>query len=360
VRLASCEQEDTPMPTDYRMMEPALDLLSQYGPDLANGFTSHAPMVAETLAALGRADAVMPWLEARRDQFLARPAAQAPIARDAFREALGRWDRVGDWSVFFTDALAEAPWRDVLARWTVRLLPGMCANAAHGVIRVGHAARSLADAETPLRRQELADALAMWAASYQVLPASPVVGPPLPASQAMARVPVVPPAERVFTGTIVSSLEALHDHAPFADVLGLLDVGPDPAAVLSDVSETFARVFLANARDALSATILVHAVTDVAAFRSLLPVLPDEAARAGVRYAWQASAGLYAAFATAPMQGGDVAPPRESPATLVDMAVANGDDHAIKFTEACLREHALRPSPVYLAAARHALARLGG
>lgn len=348
------------MPTDYRMMEPALDLLSGYGPDLTNGLTSHAPMVAEALAALGRPDAVLPWLEAHRGTFTPRPATREPIAPDAWRDALGRWERVGDWSAFFATALAEAPWRDVLARWTARLVPGMCSNAAHGPIRVGHAARSLADADTPLRRRELADALAAWAASYQVLPASPVVGPTLSARQAMARVPVVPEAERVFAGTIVSSLDALKDHAPFADVLGLLDVGPDPAAALSELSETFARVFLANARDFLSTIVFVHAVTDVAALRSLLPVLPDEAARAGVRYVWQASAGLYAAFATAPMADGDVAPPDESPETLVDMAVANGDDHAIKFTETCLREHALRPSPVYLAAARQAIARLGG
>jgi len=37
---------------------------------------------------------------------------------------------------------------------------GFCAAATHGVIRVGHAVRSLAGAETPGRVRELADALA--------------------------------------------------------------------------------------------------------------------------------------------------------------------------------------------------------
>jgi len=37
------------------------------------------------------------------------------------------------------------------------------------------------------------------------------------------------------------------------------------------------------------------------------------------------------------------------------MAVTNGDEHVIKFTEACLREHELNPKPEYLAAARHAM-----
>lgn len=37
------------------------------------------------------------------------------------------------------------------------------------------------------------------------------------------------------------------------------------------------------------------------------------------------------------------------------MAIANGDEHATKFTEACLRECDLNPSPAYPAAARHAI-----
>jgi hypothetical protein len=46
-------------------------------------------------------------------------------------------------------------------------------------------------------------------------------------------------------------------------------------------------------------------------------------------------------------------------ATLADRAVANGDEHAIKLTEVCLRESALHPRPVYRQAAQDALSRLG-
>jgi hypothetical protein len=35
---------------------------------------------------------------------------------------------------------------------------------------------------------------------------------------------------------------------------------------------------------------------------------------------------------------------------LCVQAVKHGDEHVIKFTEACLREHALRPDPRYPAA----------
>ena len=175
------------------------------------------------------------------------------------------------------------------------------------------------------------------------------------AREAMARVPVVPPAERKFDGTIVSSLAALDDFPAFAPVIGWLDVSGEPARTISDMTETFARAYLANARDVLGAIVFIHGVTSAAALRSILPCLPDATARDALGYAWQAGCALYAAFGTSPAPAGETEPPRESRETLIDMAVANGDEHAIKFTEACLREFELNPSPAYLAAARHAL-----
>jgi hypothetical protein len=46
-------------------------------------------------------------------------------------------------------------------------------------------------------------------------------------------------------------------------------------------------------------------------------------------------------------------------ATLVERAVSNGDEHAIKLTEACLREDRLHPRTVFRLAAQDALSRLG-
>ena len=43
--------------------------------------------------------------------------------------------------------------------------------------------------------------------------------------------------------------------------------------------------------------------------------------------------------------------------TLADLALLNGDEHSIKFTEVCLREYAANPNPLYLIAARHAAER---
>jgi hypothetical protein len=340
---------------DYSMMEPALAVLASYGPDLRNGMTSHAPMAVEALAALGRADAVMPWLEGYVKGMLPRPVARQRIGRDDWRAALGREDRVGDWSAFFVAELEEAPWRDVLARWAARLAPGICASATHGVIRAGHAARSLEDAETPARVRELGDGLGYWAAAYQTLPTAPeTAGPPAPAREAIARVPVVPPAQRRFSGTIVSSLVALDDFPEFAPVIGLLDVERPPERVISDMTETFARVYLANARDVLGTIVFIHGVTSVAALRSVVRHLPAPQTREVLRYAWQSSCALYSAFGNAAPSTGEIEPPGESRATLIDMAIANGDEHVIKFTEACLREYELTRSPAYLAAAHHA------
>jgi len=341
----------------YASMDDALELLSAYGPDLRNGLTNHAPMVADALCAMGRPEAVIPWIEGYRAGMLPRPAGGERISRQNWRGALAQTQRFGDWSAFFQEELQTAPWRDVLNDWVGRLAPGLCASAAHGVIRVGHAARSLTECESARRLGELADALASWAYAYQELPSSRhpadrVMSP----RDAIAKVAVVPLDRRRFSGTIVSSLEALSEFPDFAPVIGLIDVSGDPQQVTVELAEVFARVYLANTHDVLTAIVFIHGVTSVAAVGSILPYLEDVTARAALRFAWQTSCALYAAFGSRPAPAGDIEPPDEDRDTLVDMAVAHGDEHAIKFTETCLRYHELRPSPVFLAAARNALA----
>lgn len=340
----------------YTSMDEALELLAGYGPDLRNGLTSHAPMAAEALCAMGRPEAVLPWAERYRAGMLPWPKASERISHEDWRSALGQWQRITDWREFFAAELATAPWHEVLCRWTSRLAPGICASATHGVIRVGHAARSLAESESPQRVRELADAFASWAYAYQELPTSTRVAErAMNAREAIVKVAVVPPEQRRFSGTITSSLEALSDFPDFAPVIGLLDVGGDANRLLSELTEVFARVYLANTHDVLTAIVFIHGVTSVAALGNILPQLDEATARTALRYAWQAGCGLYAAFGSRPAPAGEIEPPHEDADTLVDMAITRGDEHAIKFTEACLRYHALNPSPVYLAAARNAL-----
>jgi len=338
---------------NYSLMDQALEFLAPYGPDLRNGLTNHAPMAVEALAALDRIDAIIPWLENYRKGMLPRPVARERINLDNWRALLGKTERVADWNALFENELKDAPWREVLARWTERLSPGFCASAMHGIIRVGHAARSLNESETPARVRELADGLGYWAAAYQTLPTAQNVTRPLSAQEAITKVPIVPTAQRRFSGTIVSSLEALEEFPDFTPVIGLLDVKSDPVQMISDISETFTRVYLANAHDVLSTIVFIHSVTGVVALRSLLPYLPAATTHEILRHAWQGSCALYSAFGQSAPKVKEIEPPRESRDILIDMAVANGDEHVIKFTEACLREYDLNPSPAYLAAARH-------
>jgi hypothetical protein len=92
-------------------------------------------------------------------------------------------------------------------------------------------------------------------------------------------------------------------------------------------------------------------MTAGAATRMMLPYLSDEATVLTLRYGWQIAAAFYAGLVLEP-GAEDVAPPTESIDELRDEALACLDEHGIKTLEACLREYALNPKPVYLVAAR--------
>jgi hypothetical protein len=338
----------------YESLDDALQALAPYGIELKNGNSNHAPMVAEALCAMGRSESVMPWMARYRERMVPRTGVSSRIHRDDWRNALGERARFADWSAFFSEELQEAPWREVLDRWMERLAPGFCAAATHGVIRVGHATRGLAESETPPRLRELADAFASWAATYQELPANGhAAHGGLTPREAIRQVPVVPPDRRGKAGNITAALRVLNDVPEFAPAIGLIDTDGDLAPLVAELTEVFARVYLANAHDIRTTIAFIHGVTSPAALGNIAPEIGERTARAALRYAWQSGCGLYACF------GGDTAmaeaiEPRESDEDeLVEGAIAHGDEHVIKFTEACLHRHRLSPSPVYIAGAEH-------
>ena len=337
----------------YAPLDDALDMLSRHGPDTTNGNFNHAPMVAEALCALGRPAAVFPWIETYRARLTPRPPAGEPVDWSQWRAHLGKREMFADWSRLFAAELAEAPWRSVLDRWAARLGPGYSGAAVHGAIRTAHAARGLAEAETRVRLKELADALASWAASYAELPSAAATGPELNPKAALAAVPVVP-RERRPPGNITTALDKLVELPEFAPVIDTVDLGDDLDGAVATLGELFVRTYLANATDTRGFIVFVHSVTAVHALGNLLPQVSAATGGTLARYAWQAGCALYAAFGgAAPVDA--VASGDDDPATLVDQAVANGDEHVIKFTEACVARHKIAPSPVYPAAIRHAL-----
>lgn len=338
-------------------MDEALIRLARTGPEYAGGLANHAPMAAEALCALGREDSVSAWLDGYAPRLDAAPSGRV-IAADAWRDALGRPDRTGDWIAFFTARVQEAPWTGVLDEWTNTLAPGIVAAAFHGVIRTAHAARSLGRRDNPLRRRELAHGLAYWAAQYKTLPERTSARVFQTVDQALSEVRVVPPASQRH-GLITNRLAPVEAMDAFREVADWLPK-QTPQASLSAMGETFARLFWRE-RDNRRALIgLIHTVTGPGSARLLLPHVSAPTAARLVHYAWQGAAAIHASHSARPYEPERPEAAGTTPgiAALVDRAVSNGDEHAIKFTEACLRENAARPQPIFLIAASDAISRL--
>jgi hypothetical protein len=339
-------------------LDEALEMLSRSGFEYHGGLANHGPMAAEALVALGRPEAVRPWVESYRGRLQERGTPRERLAPESWRDCLGDFRRAPDWAGMFARALQDEPWPAVLERWTERLAPGMVGAAMHGLIRTGHAARALSFRDTPARRRELAEGLAYWAARYQVLPESPGGPGTESPSAALARVERLPFEQRARPGLIADGLRALDGWAPFLGVAGLADTSGDASAFLSDLTARCASVYWEEAHDSGRIIGFIHAVTGPSAVRLLLPHVGPAARRALLRYAWQSAAGMYAALSRARSAAALPAAADDWDA-LVDRALATRDEHAIKFGEACRREDAVRPAAVYRHAARDAADRLG-
>jgi hypothetical protein len=320
----------------YAVLDEALERLAPYDINLVNGNANHAPMVAEALCALDRPDAALPWIEDYRPRLVPRSLPTHRIERKQWQTALGRRDGFAAWCGFFAKELEAAAWREVLDRWASRLAPGLSGAATHGIIRTGHAARGLAEAETRARLRELADALASWAATYSELPGRP---PSMPGRmsprEAIRALPVFPP-ERRRPGNITAALERLAEFPEFVATIGLIDAAGDLDALIAELGDIFARVYLANVTTTLTVIAFIHGVTSLHAIGNIVPQVSDATGRRLALYGWQAGCGLYACFSNGAGMAEEIEPSDDDVEQLIDRAVANGDEHAIKFTEACL------------------------
>jgi hypothetical protein len=332
-------------------MDEALEMMAKLGP-----LTNHGPMAAEALVALDRRDAVINFVQAYKRRFSrSYPLPRATVTKENWRDALSDNSRNADWAAFFNRELNEQSWQKVLGDWSEKLAPGLAAAAAHGLLRTAHATRSLAVRETPLRRRELAEGLGYWAAYYQPLPETAGDNSSqLKPAEAISKIPLLPQELRA-RGSIMAGLQSLTSFKPFAPVANLVNPAGRPEAVLSELTETFATVYVKGASPRTFVTLL-HAVTGLTAIRSLLPYVSAPTTLRLLHYGWQMSAGLYSIAETVTNQ-----PSQEKeikPADLIARAVEINEEHAIKLTEACLREHALNPKPIYLEAAHDILGRI--
>jgi hypothetical protein len=160
-------------------------------------------------------------------------------------------------------------------------------------------------------------------------------------------------ARRPGSGLIDTQIQAgLAGEQRFPAAVGALRPPTDVPASLLDLAGAFARIFLVFGRSQPIA--FLHAVTAPVAARSVLPLLPAELAQPSYDALWRIDAALYAVFASGAAAESVPAGQPPAPEALTDRAVATGDVHAVKLTEACLRLHAESPDDVFLHAAARA------
>jgi hypothetical protein len=257
-------------------------------------------MVAETLCALGRPDAVMPWVvgyATRLEPRLLLTAADS--IGDDWTRSLGRFETLASWISLFEDELVRWPARDVLERWAPKLAPGLSGAALHGWLRTAHAWRALCVLDCRATRRELANGLAYWAARYFPLPTKSHAERGTNPNEALKRASQLGPRSDPVPQDMMSGLVQLHAHrGEFAGVINLLHVPPEhPVEVISGLTEAFACAFVENQRGLSASVAFLHAITASSAMRLLIPDLSIGVAREVVQYVWQAVAGLYVALA---------------------------------------------------------------
>lgn len=327
---------------------------THYGP---LGLANHGPMAAEALDRLGRPEAIAPWTA----HYLLRldPAPtpdERPLSDAEWPAALGAGDRLTGWLALFEREVADRPVAAVVGEWVPRLLPGSIGAAAHGLIRTGHALRALGLADTAPRRLEVALALAFWASVYKELPGPPLLIGHEGVAQALADLPYLPEdaPQAVLISDRVAAVAGIADE--FEQAVASLGWTGGATALLDQLASGGAAAYLRNA-DGGGAIGLLHAVTAPLACELLLPWLEEADQDAALGYVWQAAAALHVAYdidRSTPLSLDDV-PAAED---LIDRAVAAGDEHAIKLTEAALRSFGRSGDRVLLAAAADACTRL--
>lgn len=338
---------------DDSVLDEAYGRLQRTGPEFVGWLSNHGPMAADALIRLGRKDDVEHWVDGYAQRLEAEPAPRWPIDPQDWREPLGDPSRLGDWLAFFAVTVREEPWADLLARWWPRLLPGAIASATHGLIRTGHAVRALRERVTAERLGELGQALGYWAARWQPIPGQ------------------LPPAGPAAVAAALDGIPAVEGGGGIRTRLARIAERPDWARAASDLRPVRSAAAVPAALDELvdaavdrylhwahgNPVMLVHAATAPRAAALVVPALPVELWVPTYDTAWAVTAAISAVYRPAPA----ATPPAATtdPDEVTDLAVATGDEHAIKFVEVAQESHR-RGNPTALAAAVRASALIGG
>jgi len=346
--------------SDTGILDEAYERFHTTGPEFDDGLTNHGPMAVEAMVRHGQDGQVHAWIDWYQDRLDEAPRGGiSPVTSENWQEALGEIKRVGDWTSFMLREVELRPWRDLLAEWWPRLLPGITASATHGVIRVGHSVRALlAEEESPAdgpRLAEFAHALAYWAARWSPLNvATPPYGGLLSPSAALAEVPGVPEQ----TIGVTHRLSQLSETPGWTDALSTLRTPESPrqvAELLSAVVDAAVLDYLAHGH--ANPVMLVHASTAPTAVLRTLPALPESLWVPSLDAAWLATAAITAAYRNTEAAPEDIAAvlaqtgdPQES----FDRAVRHRDEHAVKFADTAFDSYERTGNKQALAAATRA------
>ncbi|SEE88435.1 Protein of unknown function [Streptomyces sp. 2112.3] len=322
------------METITGTLDEALLRLHASGPEFRGFLSNHGPMAVEAMVRNGRARTVHRWLDAYTAKLEDVPSARTRITPANWRAALGDPSRVTDWTAYFTDQITERPWRELLAVWWPRLLPGIAGAATHPVIRVGHAVRTLlTDGEDAARLAEFAHALGYWAARHLPLPAAVHPAGSATPAEALAALPRI--ADQGVTP--VDGYAQLPGTPAWLSTVESLHVPTDPEAVRAALTG-LVRAATLNYADYGhgNGIMLVHAATAPNAVLRTLPALPRDLWASSFAVAWAATSAITAIYAAetprpAPDPAASVAPEE-----VFERAVAHGNEHAIKFADTAL------------------------
>ncbi|MBV8932448.1 MAG: DUF4243 domain-containing protein, partial [Kutzneria sp.] len=321
------------------------------GPEFEGWLSNHGPMAAEAMVRSGHADQVHRWVDRYQRRLDEMPDPDRRIG-PSWREALGDPRRIRDWIEFFTRELDDDPWREVLARWWPRLLPGIAAGATHGVIRVGHAVRVLLEEQTQPKIIELAHGMGYWAARWQPVPG--VVQPTgnAGADTALAGVPRIDDQ----TGGITSRIARLPGLPGWPEALAALRAPVEPADARTLLTELVdAAVLRYRGHGHGSPVMLVHSATAPNAVLRVLPALPTELWVRSLAAAWAASATVTSVYAPADAAPESVLPVAANGAQeVLARAVEHGDEHVIKFADTAVDTFGRTGDPAALSAALRA------
>ena len=338
-------------------LDQALDLLRETGPEFGAGYSNHGPMATEALVALGRGEEVVPWVLSYRTNLEDLPTSRQRLRDVGHQEALGRYDLFPEWLDLIGGQVTYLGWRTVVARWIPTLAGGLSGAAMHGLIRTAHAVRALERYETPERVEELGRALAYWAARYQAMPMTGS-GQGLLPSRAVHS---VTSARGHVGGTLINDrLAELAAYGPFSSASSLVEpVSVDCHSFLDDLIRTFADIYLANVQAGSRAAIaFIHGVTGPHAVRLLIHHVDDRTGDELLVRVWQAAAGIYSAYGERGAFSTHARDDQPDVEDVVEQAIRTGDEHAIKFVEACLDEYDRNPATLFLTAAADAAERL--